>query len=219
MPYLETVEVGPDKPATASVIWMHGLGADANDFRPIIPQLELSSDLAVRFIFPNAPKRPITINNGMVMRAWYDVTGFDRRDQDEQGIRQSAAWIDELVTHEVDRGIAPQRIVLAGFSQGGAMTLFAGLRRPELLGGLICLSGYLPLDQELEPLAAKMPKPLIFQAHGTADPIVPHILGQQSHQWLLDAGYQVEWHEYPMGHEVCFEEIKHIGDWLTTVFS
>jgi len=153
------------------------------------------------------------------MRAWYDVTGFDRRDQDEQGIRQSAAWIDELVTHEVDRGIAPQRIVLAGFSQGGAMTLFAGLRRPELLGGLICLSGYLPLDQELEPLAAKMPKPLIFQAHGTADPIVPHILGQQSHQWLLDAGYQVEWHEYPMGHEVCFEEIKHIGDWLTTVFS
>ena len=198
---------------------MHGLGADANDFRPIIPQLGLSSDLAVRFIFPNAPKRPITINNGMVMRAWYDVTGFDRRDQHEQGIRQSAAWIDELVAHEVDRGIVPQRIVLAGFSQGGAMTLFAGLRRPELLGGLICLSGYLPLDQELEPLAAKMPKPLIFQAHGTADPIVPHILGQQSHQWLLDAGYQVEWHEYPMGHEVCFEEIKHIGDWLTTVFS
>ena len=198
---------------------MHGLGADANDFRPIIPQLGLSSDLAVRFVFPNAPKRPITINNGMVMRAWYDVTGFDRRDQDERGIRQSAAWIDELVAHEVDRGIAPQRIVLAGFSQGGAMTLFAGLRRPELLGGLICLSGYLPLDQELEPLAAKMPKPLIFQAHGTADPIVPHILGQQSHQWLLDAGYQVEWHEYPMGHEVCFEEIKHIGDWLTTVFS
>jgi len=198
---------------------MHGLGADANDFRPIIPQLGLSSDLAVRFVFPNAPKRPITINNGMVMRAWYDVTGFDRRDQDERGIRQSAAWIDELVAHEVDRGIAPQRIVLAGFSQGGAMTLFAGLRRPELLGGLICLSGYLPLDQELEPLAAKMPKPLIFQAHGTADPIVPHILGQQSHQWLLDAGYQVEWHEYPMGHEVCFEEIKHIGHWLTTVFS
>ena len=198
---------------------MHGLGADANDFRPIIPQLGLSSDLAVRFVFPNAPKRPITINNGMVMRAWYDVTGFDRRDQDEQGIRQSAAWIDELVTHEVARGIVPQRIVLAGFSQGGAMTLFAGLRRPELLGGWICLSGYLPLDQELEPLAAKMPKPLIFQAHGTAAPIVPHILGQQSHQWLLDAGYQVEWHEYPMGHEVCFEEIKHIGDWLTTVFS
>lgn len=198
---------------------MHGLGADANDFRPIIPQLELSSDLAVRFIFPNAPKIPITINNGMIMRAWYDVTGFDRRDQDERGIRQSATWIDEIVTYEVDHGIPPQRIVLAGFSQGGAMTLFAGLRRSELLGGLVCLSGYLPLDQELESLVTEMPQPPIFQAHGTADPIVSYTLGQRSHQWLRDAGCQVEWHEYPMGHQVCLEEIRHIGDWLTTVFS
>ena len=142
-PHLETLELEPARTATASVIWMHGLGADATDFYSVVPQLGLPPEPAVRFVFPNAPRIPVTINMGMVTRAWYDVAGFERHDQDEPGIRQAATWINEVVAREVDRGIAPGRIVLAGFSQGGAMALFAGLRQPESLAGLLCLSGYL----------------------------------------------------------------------------
>ena len=153
--YLETLEIEPDRSATASVIWMHGLGADASDFYSLVSQLGLPPEPAVRFVFPNAPKIPVTINMGMIMRAWYDVTEFGRKDQDEPRIRQSGAWIDEVVAREVDRGVDPGRVVLAGFSQGGAMALFAGLRQHESLAGLICLSGYLLLDEELSSDADK----------------------------------------------------------------
>ena len=217
-PHLETLEIDPDRPATGSVIWMHGLGADASDFYSVVPELGLAAETAVRFVFPNAPRIPVTINMGMIMRAWYDVTGFERGDQDEPRIRQSATWINEVVAREVDRGIAPGRIVLAGFSQGGAMALFAGLRQPEPIAGVICLSGYLLLDEELEPIdQAGGPKPPIFQAHGTGDPLVPYTTGLRSRDLLTGAGYGVEWHEYPMGHQVCLQEIRDIGVWLTRV--
>ncbi len=218
--YLETLEIEPDRSATASVIWMHGLGADASDFYSLVSQLGLPPEPAVRFVFPNAPKIPVTINMGMIMRAWYDVTGFGRKDQDEPRIRQSGAWIDEVVAREVDRGVDPGRVVLAGFSQGGAMALFAGLRQHESLAGLICLSGYLLLDEELESIAkGGGPFPPIFQAHGTEDPVVPYDTGLRSRDLLAAAGYGVEWREYPMGHQVCLEEIRDIGVWLIGVLN
>ena len=217
-PHLETLELEPARTATASVIWMHGLGADATDFYSVVPQLGLPPEPAVRFVFPNAPRIPVTINMGMVTRAWYDVAGFERNDQDEPGIRQAATWINEVVAREVDRGIAPGRIVLAGFSQGGAMALFAGLRQPESLAGLMCLSGYLLLDEELEAIGrAGDSSPPIFQAHGIGDPVVPHTTGLRSRDLLVGAGYRVEWREYPMGHQVCLEEIRDVGAWLTGV--
>jgi len=197
---------------------MHGLGADATDFYSVVPELGLPPELVVRFVFPNAPRIPVTINMGMTMRAWYDVTGVERRDQDEPRIRQSVIWINEVVAREVDRGIPPGRIVLAGFSQGGAMALCAGLRQQESLAGLMCLSGYLLLDEELESIAqAGGPSPSIFQAHGTGDPVVPYTKGLQSRDLLAGAGYEVEWREYSMGHQVCLEEIRDIGVWLTGV--
>ena len=218
MPYLDTLEREPDQTAIATVIWMHGLGADASDFYSVVPELALPPALPVRFVFPNAPRIPITINMGMIMRAWYDVSGFERRDQDEPRIRQSATWINEVVVREVDRGIPHGRIVLAGFSQGGAMALFTGLRQPESLAGLICLSGYLLFDEELESIAqGGGPLVPIFQAHGTGDPVVPHAIGLRSRDLLAGAGYRVEWREYPIGHQVCLEEIKDVGAWLVGV--
>ena len=217
-PHLETLEIDPEHPATASVIWMHGLGADAHDFYSVLPELRLPADLAVRYIFPNAPKIPVTVNMGMIMRAWYDVSSFDRQDQDEPRIRQSASWIDELIAREVARGVPAGRIVLAGFSQGGAMALFAGLRHPEVLAGVMCLSGYLLLAKEIEPVAsASSETPPIFQAHGTGDPVVPCDLGHESRDLLTRAGFEIEWHEYPMGHQVCLEEIRDVGHWLTRI--
>jgi phospholipase/carboxylesterase len=217
-PHLETFEIEPEQTATASIIWMHGLGADAGDFYSVVPQLGLPPEPSVRFVFPNAPRIPVTINMGMMMRAWYDVTGFERSDQDEPRIRQSATLINEVVARELDRGITPGQIVLAGFSQGGAMALFAGLRQQESLGGLICLSGYLLLDEELESIVqAGGPSPPIFQAHGTGDPVVPYTTGLRSRDRLAAAGYGVEWREYSMGHQVCLEEIRDISAWLTRV--
>ena len=217
-PHLETLELDPDQTANASVIWLHGLGADASDFYSVVPELRLPPELAVRFVFPNAPRIPVTINMGTIMRAWYDVAGFERDDQDEPGIRQSAIWINELVAREVDRGVAPGRIVLAGFSQGGAMALYAGLRHRQPLAGLICLSGYLLLDEELESIVqGGGASPPIFQAHGTSDPIVSYASGVRSRDLLVGAGYDVEWREYPMAHQVCLEEIRDLGAWLTGV--
>ncbi len=219
-PHLETLEVEPAGPADASVIWMHGLGADANDFHGIPPQLGLPAELRVRYVFPNAPRIPVTINGGLIMRAWYDVYGFDARDQDERRIRQSAGWLDDLVAREVERGVAARRVVLAGFSQGGAMALFAGLRHPDALAGLMCLSAYLPLPDTLaaEASAANRRVP-VFQAHGTADPMVPADLGRGCRDRLVEAGCTVEYHEYPMAHQVCAEEVRDIGDWLTGVLT
>lgn len=194
---------------------MHGLGADARDFYGIPPEIGLPADLRVRFVFPNAPRMPVTINQGLMMPAWYDVAGFGARDQDEAGIRRAAAWIDELIAREGERGVPARRVVLGGFSQGGAMALFAGLRYPEALAGVMCLSGYLLLPDALEAEASDANRAVsIFQAHGASDPMVPLALGHATRDGLERAGYEVDYHEYPMPHTVCPEEVRDIGDWL-----
>ena len=221
---LETIEIETGKNPAASVIWMHGLGADGNDFVPIVKELDLSGTAAVRFVFPHAPMRPVTINNGYVMRAWYDVSFGDlegkSRRADEKGVRDSEAQVGELIQREVQRKIAATNIVLAGFSQGGAIALQTGLRYPENLAGIMALSTYLPLaaalPQEASPANRKTP---IFLAHGTHDPVVPHLMGANSRTTLAGLGYDVEWHEYPMQHSVCLEEIQDIGAWLRRVLN
>ena len=194
---------------------MHGLGADASDFYSVPPQLGLPLDLHVRYVFPNAPQIPVTLNMGLVMRAWYDVSRLDARSEDETRIRTSGQWISELVAREGERGVPSDRVVLAGFSQGGAMSLFAGLRYPEALAGVMCLSGYLPLPDKLSTEASPANRSApIFMAHGTADPMVKCELAQQSRDALSVAGYHVEWHEYLMAHQVCVDELRDIGRWL-----
>ena len=212
----ETVEVEPRNAADASVILFHGLGADGHDFESIVPELRLPASPSVRFVFPHAPLRPVTINGGMRMRAWYDITGLDRRSiQDESGIRESARSADALVLREQQRGIAADRIVLAGFSQGGAIALFAGLRQPARLAGILALSTYLPLadtlDAEAHPASAAVP---IFLAHGTFDPVVPLALGEVTRKHLASLGYDVDWHTYPMPHSLCGPEVADIREWL-----
>ena len=220
---IQTVEVetGPDP--VASVIWLHGLGADGHDFEPIIPELQLPADLPLRFIFPHAPVRPVTINGGMAMRAWYDVVSFDREGPvDAAGIRASAAILDSLIEREKSRGIDADNIVAAGFSQGGAIALHAALRYPQRLAGLMALSTYLPLPGDFQSDVADKPEfglrdlP-IFMAHGQFDPVLPIKLGRLSADRLQSAGFRVEWHEYPMVHAVCAEEIRDIRRWLLTV--
>lgn len=219
---LESIEIESSKDPTASVIWMHGLGADGNDFVPIVNELGLEGASAIRFVFPHAPMQPVTINNGYVMRAWYDVTFGDlegkSRRADERGLRASQAAVARLVEREIERGTPAARIVLAGFSQGGAMALQAGLRYPERLAGLMVLSSYLPLAEhaEQEASAANAATP-IFMAHGTQDPVVPYSMGAESHKRLRDLGYPVEWHEYPMPHSVCLEEVHDIAAWLRRI--
>ncbi|MDH4151900.1 MAG: alpha/beta hydrolase [Betaproteobacteria bacterium] len=221
---LETIELETAKNPTAAVIWMHGLGADGNDFVPIVNELDLSGAPAIRFVFPHAPMRPVTINNGYVMRAWYDVSFGDleghSRKADEKGVRESQAQIGALIARENGRGIAANRTVLAGFSQGGAVALQTGLRYPEALAGVMALSTYLPLAEsftkEATPANAKTS---IFMAHGTHDPVVPYAMGKTSHERLQQAGYAVEWHDYPMQHSVCLEEIADVSRWLRRVLS
>ena len=203
------------------MIWLHGLGADGNDFVPIVDELRLPATLPVRFVFPHAPMIPVTVNNGYVMRAWYDISfdGVDRR-PDEGGIRASQVQIEELITREKSRGIGALRIVLAGFSQGGAITLQTGLRYPETLAGLMVLSSYLPLAaqvaRERSPANAVTS---IFMAHGTYDPVIPIALAQRSVAQLQELGYPADWHEYPMQHSVCAEEIGDISRWLQRVLA
>ncbi len=214
---LRCVEVEPDGPAAASVIWLHGLGADGHDFEPIVPSLGLPRDRRVRFVFPNAPRRAVTINMGLIMPAWYDIRGDDvRRDEDVSGVRQSAAQVEALLAREVERGVAKDRIVLAGFSQGGAIALHVGLRQPEPLAGLAALSTYLvcedTLDAEATPAGRGLP---VFQAHGTLDPMVAFDRGQAACERLRQLGCDVTWRTYAMGHEVCPEEIADIGAWLS----
>ncbi|RJS92550.1 alpha/beta hydrolase [Salinisphaera sp. Q1T1-3] len=215
---LECVEIEPAKAATAAVIWLHGLGADGNDFVPIIDELGLGDGHSVRFVFPNAPSRPVTVNNGMAMPAWYDIAGTDIADkQDADGIAASAREIEALIGREVERGIPPERIVLAGFSQGGAMALHTGLRQSPALAGVMALSAYLPLHDRLTDEAASASQAVsVFMAHGTEDPVVPIALGRGSRDQLVAAGYDVAWHEYPMAHQVCLPQIATIGRWLRT---
>ncbi len=219
---LETIELETAPHPTAAVIWMHGLGADGNDFVPIVNQLDLSGAPPIRFIFPHAPQIAVTINNGYVMRAWYDVSfgdleGHSKR-ADETGVRQSQARIGDLIAREIDRKIPCKNIVLAGFSQGGAMALQCGLRYPEPLGGVMALSCYLPCADSFaaEATPANLKTPLLV-AHGTQDPVVPYAMGKKSCDLLLQSGYAVQWHEYPMAHAVCLEQVRDIGAWLTRV--
>ena len=212
-------EVGAGAPG-AAVIWLHGLGADANDFVPVVPMLGLDDGPGVRFVFPNAPVRPVTINGGMPMRAWFDIRELGGRDLDEQGIRASAAALDALVERERQRGIESSRIVLAGFSQGGAIALQTGLRHPEPLAGIMALSTWLPLADTLaaerHPANAKVP---VFMAHGSHDDMVGIDRAERSRDALEALGYQVEWHAYPMAHAVCPEEVVAISDWLGRVLA
>ena len=218
---LETIQLDSAPNPTVSIIWMHGLGADGNDFVPLVKELDLHGCPAIRFIFPSAGTMPVTINNGYVMRAWYDIRENDLvRREDEAGLRASQAQIEALIAREKARGIPASRIILAGFSQGCAMTLQTGLRHAEPLAGLMCLSGYLPLADKtaLERTPASLDTP-IFMAHGTADPVVPIARAQQSRDLLTGMGYKVEWHEYMMQHSLCQEEIDAIGAWLKKVLA
>ena len=208
------IETAPD-PA-ASVIWLHGLGADGNDFVPIIPELRLTPALPVRFVFPHAPVRKVTINNGVAMRAWYDIAAADLNSRaDIAGVRQSQAQVEALIAREASRGVAASRIVLAGFSQGGVIALHTAIRHPERLAGVVALSTYLVLADKLgeEAAAANRDVP-IFMAHGTADPVVRFEWGDNSRRALIAQGYRVDWHTYRMEHSVCMEEIVAIGAWL-----
>ncbi len=215
-PRLETVEVEPSGPAGAAVILLHGLGADGHDFEPVVPEFGLPG---ARWVFPHAPVRPVTLNGGYPMRAWYDIVGLDRRSpEDEAGLAASADGVRVLVAREKERGIPAARIVLAGFSQGGALALHTALRHPERLGGILALSTYLPLASRLadeaHPANAAVP---VFMAHGAYDMVVPPALGEGSRDALLARGYDVEWRTYPMPHSVCAEEIADARTWLRRV--
>lgn len=218
---LPTVEHETQASPQWSVIWLHGLGADGNDFAPIVPELVDPSWPGIRFIFPHAPVRPVTVNNGVPMRAWYDIKGLAIADkQDAAGIRASIDEVEQLIARENERGVPTSRIVLAGFSQGGAMTLSAGLRHREALAGLLVLSAYLPLHDtiEAERAGANHATP-IFWGHGSADPVVPLALGEHSRQLLETLGHRIDWHTYPMGHQVSLPEIGDIRAWLTERFA
>jgi phospholipase/carboxylesterase len=199
-----------------SILWLHGLGADGNDFAPIVPELVDSSWPALRFVFPHAPVQPVSINGGMPMRAWYDIHGFDARaPQDEAGIRRSIGAVEALIAREHERGVPSERIVLAGFSQGGAIALAAGLRHAQPLAGIVALSTYLPIAATLAPeRSAANARVPIFWGHGTADPVVVLQRGLDSRQRLQELGYTVAWHTYPMPHSVCAEEIADLRRWL-----
>lgn len=217
---LDCVEVGPrpGDAADASVVWMHGLGADGHDFESIVPELRLPRNLRVRFVFPHATPIPVTLNFGMTMRAWYDLQGSDlrRMRHDEAGIRRSAAAIEALVAREKTRGVPASKIVLAGFSQGGAMAMHVGLRHAETLAGIMALSSFLVLPEtlEAEASAANRATP-VFVAHGTVDPMVPEASGRATRDTLTRLGWPVEYRTYPMQHQVCLEECRDIGAYLT----
>jgi phospholipase/carboxylesterase len=218
---LETLDVETTPRPTASIIWMHGLGADARDFEPVVPALVRSGEKPWRFVFPNAPQRPVTINGGMRMRAWYDIKSLERgMSEDDVGFRDSDAGIRGLIAREGERGVPPGRIVLAGFSQGGALSLYTAARFPQALAGVVALSSYVPLissfASDRSPANDATP---IFMAHGRSDTVIPSTLGRESRDFLLAQGYAVEWHEYPMPHSVCPEEVADIGAFLRRVLA
>jgi phospholipase/carboxylesterase len=214
---LDAIEIETGKNPAASIIWLHGLGADGNDFAPIVPELELP-EAAIRFVFPHAPVQPVTINGGMRMRAWYDITDGAIRREDERGVRASQALIEALIGRERKRGTKAERVVLAGFSQGGAIALQTGLRHPERIAGIMALSAYVPVGEKLSVEASTANRDVpIFMAHGTYDPVIPLVRAEQSRKLLESLGYPVEWREYGMPHSVCPEELADIGNWLGKV--
>ena len=220
--YLECVivEHNPNKKAiNRSVIWLHGLGASGHDFQPVVPQLGLNSNMAVRFIFPHAPQIPVTINGGMVMPAWYDILEMSlERKVDIAQIEQSSQKIHDLISREIERGVSPEHIVIAGFSQGGAVAYHVALGYPQRLAGLMALSTYLATNDHIAFNAANKDLPILIE-HGTQDPVVPVVLGEQAQQLLSAKGYNVEYNTYPMAHQVCMPQIQNIGKWLNGVLA
>lgn len=221
MPYstqesTDAVVLTPGTAPTAAVIWLHGLGADGFDFVPIVNELRLPASLPVRFIFPHATQRPVTINNGYVMRAWYDITGFGPdRAEDDAGIRQSEGVVKRYIEQQIAQGIPANKIVVAGFSQGGAIALQTGVRHPERLAGVMALSTYLPLRASVAAEASSANRDIpILMCHGAYDPVVSPQMGEASRDVLQGLGYHVEWHSYPMEHSVCMEEVAEISRWL-----
>jgi phospholipase/carboxylesterase len=215
----EAVEIETGAKPEGAVIWLHGLGADGHDFEPIVPELARPGERPLRFVFPHAPIRPVTLNGGFAMRAWYDIVSLERRGpEDETGIRASQELVEALIRRENERGIPSERIVLAGFSQGGALALVTGTRYPHKLAGIMGLSCYMLLAERFaaERVAANQATP-IFLAHGLEDPIVAPLLGQHARAWLEAAGYPVEWHTYAMPHSVCPQEVADIANWLRRV--
>ena len=219
---LETVEHETGPQPRWSVLWLHGLGADGNDFAPIVPELVRRDWPAIRFVFPHAPVRAVTINGGARMRAWYDIRDFDLANRaDSEGVAEAVAQVEALVAREAERGIGADRLLLAGFSQGGAITLAAGIARAQPLAGLIALSTYLPMtpaqaQAALRPEATSQP---VFMAHGQFDPVVPYVGGDMSANALRSLGFDLQWRRYPMQHAVCAEEIRDLGDWMGARFA
>lgn len=213
---LPFVEVNPDKQHNAVVIWLHGLGDSGNGFAPIVPQLNLPSESAIRFVFPHAPIRPVTINNGFEMRAWYDIKSMDFEDRaDRGGVEESTQLVEQLIESEMAKGIPSERIILAGFSQGGVIAYHLGLRFQKKLAGLVCLSTYMcdnPADRDNWSDANKQTP--IFSAHGVHDDVVPMALGKAAYDWLAKEDYDVSWKQYPMQHNVCLEQLHDVSRWL-----
>ena len=222
---LETIEHSTGAHPQWSVIWLHGLGADGHDFSPIVPELVRKDWPALRFVFPHAPVRAVTINGGARMRAWYDITSFGFDDlalrADSAGVAESVAQIEALIAREGERGVPPQRVLLAGFSQGGAITLAVGLARSQPLAGLIALSTYLPMtaQQAQASMAVQAATQPLFMAHGVFDPVVPPAAGEASAKTMQALGFAMQWRRYPMQHSVCAEEITQLGDWMTARFA
>ena len=221
----ETVELATGDRPVGSVIWLHGLGADGHDFEPIVPELRLPDSLPLRFVFPHAPVRPVTINGGMAMRAWYDILSLapDGR-ADETGVRESSAMLVALIEREKSRGIDSSKILLAGFSQGGAIAIHTAMRLSEKIAGLMALSTWMPLTSKFQSEVVDVPgvgdtSMPIFMAHGSFDPVLPVQMGQASAELLRDSGFAVEWHEYPMAHQVCIEEINDVRNWMLSIYS
>lgn len=216
---LDNIEIETAPNPTIAVVWLHGLGADGNDFVPLVRELDLTGLPGIRFVFPHANTMPVTINGGYVMRSWYDIVATDlTRREDEGGLRASQLQVEALIAREKARGIPASRIILAGFSQGCAMTLQTGLRHSEKLAGMLCLSGYLPLSSVAgaERSEASLGTP-IFMAHGVQDPVVPFARAEESRKVVEALGYQVEWHAYPMQHTLCLEEVQDISAWIRKV--
>jgi len=213
------LETGPDP--TAAIVWLHGLGADGNDFVPIVNEMRLPASLPIRFVFPHAPVRPVTLNNGFRMRAWYDLAAGDITSRaDIAGVRESQAQVEALIAREKARGIEAQRIVIAGFSQGGVIALYTGVRHAERLAGIVALSTYVVAPEKLadDGAAANRDVP-IFMAHGTFDPMVRPEWGEAGRRALVAAGYRIEWHTYPMPHSVVWEEVEAISEFLVRVLA
>lgn len=216
---LQAVEIQTGPNPVASIVWLHGLGADGHDFEPIVPELKLPKTLPVRFVFPHAPVRSVTMNGGYPMRAWFDIVKIGlKQPRDRAGMDASRAGVQALVAREISRGISAARIVLAGFSQGGALALYTGLQQPEKLAGIMALSTYLPMGEGFDfDIATANAHTPIFYGHGTQDPVVPIQLGEHTRTWLIQQGCPITWHTYNMPHTVAMEELIHIRAWLLTV--